>query len=87
MQNAEFLDSERSNADEEAVSRVLVVDDVPTNRTVLKSLLSRPTCEVFEAEDGHQAIEIVDKVDLEPACRWCILYVVHEVAGFINLGP
>ena len=51
--------------DQEHTSRILVVDDVPTNRTVLKSLLSKPTCEVFEAENGKRALEVVQETSFD----------------------
>ena len=51
---------------EQGVSaRVLVVDDVPTNRSVLKSLLTRPDCEVLEAEDGEQALNLIATTNLD----------------------
>jgi diguanylate cyclase (GGDEF)-like protein/PAS domain S-box-containing protein len=37
-------------------TRVLVVDDVPTNRAVIRSLLSRPSYYVVEASDGKEAL-------------------------------
>lgn len=46
-------------------SRVLVVDDVPTNRSVLKSLLVKPDCVVFEAENGLRALDITENNDLD----------------------
>ncbi len=61
MQDAEFIE----NGSLEIKHHVLVVDDVPTNRSVLKSLLSKPTCEVFEAEDGTRALELVNEVKLD----------------------
>jgi diguanylate cyclase (GGDEF)-like protein/PAS domain S-box-containing protein len=65
MQNAEKLDLRQPRLDRGSRSCVLVVDDVPTNRSVLKSLLVRPDCEVFEAEDGEQALEIVESSQLD----------------------
>ena len=46
-------------------SRVLVVDDVPTNRSVLKSLLVKPDCMVFEAENGVRALDIIENTHLD----------------------
>ncbi len=43
----------------EAAVRILVVDDVPTNRAVIKSLLSRPTYQITEAGDGTEALRRV----------------------------
>ena len=65
MQNAEKLDLRQTRLDRWGRSCVLVVDDVPTNRSVLKSLLVRPNCEVLEAENGEQALEIVKNKDLD----------------------
>lgn len=65
MQNAEKLDLRQPRLGRGSGSCVLVVDDVPTNRSVLKSLLVKPDCEVFEAEDGEQALEIVESSQLD----------------------
>ena len=58
-------DSSSSNYALQTNSRVLVVDDVPTNRSVLKSLLVKPDCMVFEAENGVRALDIVENNDLD----------------------
>ena len=58
-------DSTMSNAEHQLHSRVLVVDDVPTNRSVLKSLLVKPDCMVFEAENGVRALDIIENTDLD----------------------
>ncbi len=39
--------------------RVLVVDDIPENRSVLSAMLAQVGCEVVLAEDGRQAMEVV----------------------------
>ena len=65
MQNAEKFESKLPHQHMSSSSRVLVVDDVPTNRSVLKSLLVKPDCEVFEAEHGEQALEVIQKIDLD----------------------
>jgi len=65
MQNAEKLDLRPPRPDRGARSCVLVVDDVPTNRSVLKSLLVKPDCVVFEAEDGEQALELIGNRELD----------------------
>ena len=57
MQNARLIDTKQSTLDPERQIRVLVVDDVPTNRAVLKSLLVQPNCEVVEAGDGERALQ------------------------------
>ncbi len=65
MQSATQLDSNRSRPDDQIRSRILVVDDVATNRSVLVSLLSRPECEVLEAADGERALEIIAHTSLD----------------------
>lgn len=65
MQNAKLLDSGQPQTGQDIGSRILVVDDIPTNRAVLVSLLSRPGREVFEAVDGEQALEIIEKASLD----------------------
>lgn len=42
----------------------LVVDDEPTNRLILKSLLSRHGFDVIQAEDGQQAVQVF--TDMQP---------------------
>jgi len=59
------LDTGRSRTDQQIRSRILVVDDVSTNRSVLVSLLSRPDCEVLEASSGEQAIELIGQMALD----------------------
>jgi PAS domain S-box-containing protein len=46
-----------SNKEHEPIQRVLVVDDVPINRTLLKIMLERKGYTVDEAENGQLAIE------------------------------
>ena len=41
--------------------QILVVDDVPTNRILLRAKLSAAYYDVVDAEDGEQALEIVAK--------------------------
>lgn len=65
MQSATQLYSSRHHSDQQVRSRILVVDDVPTNRSVLVSLLARPECEVLEAADGERALEIVAHTTLD----------------------
>lgn len=65
MQSATQLDSSRSHPDARVRSRILVVDDVTTNRSVLVSLLARPECEVLEAADGERALEIISHTPLD----------------------
>lgn len=52
--------------DAEAVSsgsamRVLLADDNPVNRVVLRGLLARLGCDVVEAVDGQQAVDRADE--------------------------
>jgi len=65
MQSATQLDSSRPRTDQEVRSRILVVDDVSTNRSVLVSLLARPETEVLEASDGERALEIIAETPLD----------------------
>ena len=48
------------------MKKVLVVDDVPEVRMVLRALLEEPEVEVMEAGDGQQALDAlaVEPVDL-----------------------
>jgi len=65
MQSAMQLESSQTPTDPQVRSRILVVDDVATNRSVLVSLLSRPECKVLEAGDGEQALEIIERTPLD----------------------
>jgi diguanylate cyclase (GGDEF)-like protein/PAS domain S-box-containing protein len=65
MQSATQLDSSRFQSEQQVRSRILVVDDVPTNRSVLVSLLSSPECQVIEASNGDQALEIIADTPLD----------------------
>lgn len=65
MQSATQLDTSRSQPDERVRARILVVDDVATNRSVLVSLLARPECEILEAADGKRALEIIAHTPLD----------------------
>ena len=47
----------------EKICKILVVDDVPTNRKVLKSLLTRPNYTVTEAASGAEALKLISKQD------------------------
>ena len=64
-----YIRGERSHDSPKEVigmKQVLVVDDVPEVRMVLRALLEGPDVGVLEAEDGLKAIEVLtaDKVDL-----------------------
>lgn len=52
------IHSEVSNEMVEKGTRVLVVDDVPANRTLCRILLDRNGFDYREAQDGEQALEI-----------------------------
>jgi CheY-like chemotaxis protein len=54
--------------DDQPVYRILVVDDLPDNRYLLKRLLKRVGFEVEEASDGQQAIEVWEQ--WEPHLIW-----------------
>lgn len=45
----------------EGTRRVLVVEDEPESRLLLRSVLEQEGFEVFEAEDGETALEILDR--------------------------
>ena len=47
--------------DENAATSVLIVDDLPDMRMVLKLTLQRNGWTILEAEDGNQALEIARK--------------------------
>lgn len=65
MQNAKLLESGQSQTGQDTGSRILIVDDIPTNRAVLISLLSRSGREVFEAPDGERALELIERNPLD----------------------
>jgi len=56
----------KANTTSSTAARILVVDDMATNRILLKQVLVRPEYEVFEAENGVQALEVLrrESVDL-----------------------
>jgi two-component system cell cycle response regulator DivK len=41
--------------------RILVVDDQPDNRQIIRDMLASTDCEITEAEDGEQALEAIAK--------------------------
>ena len=45
--------------------KVLVVDDQATNRAILTWLLEEDGHEIFEAQDGQEAIDVYQKVDVD----------------------
>ena len=53
---AEIADSAFADAD--GAARVLIVDDHPTNREVARLMLAPLGCEIFEAVDGVEAVEM-----------------------------
>ena len=54
-----------SQAVASAGARVLVVEDNLVNRQVMRGLLSRLGCDVFDAEDGAVALEMLEKADYD----------------------
>jgi CheY-like chemotaxis protein len=44
------------------VKKILIVDDSASNRELLRTMLSHCGCEVAEAGDGFQAIEVAESV-------------------------
>ena len=47
------------------VKKILIVDDDPTIRAVLKEILHAHRYAVVEAEDGRQALELLHKVSVD----------------------
>ena len=45
-----------------AIQKVLVVDDAVSNRKMAMRLLQRNGCDCYEAEDGQQAIDVMNKL-------------------------
>jgi two-component system cell cycle response regulator DivK len=41
--------------------RILVVEDQPGNRQIIRDMLASTDCEITEAEDGEQALEAIAK--------------------------
>ncbi|MDH3692416.1 MAG: diguanylate cyclase, partial [Gammaproteobacteria bacterium] len=56
--NLRIVRYEERESDSDLV-RILIVDDVPTNRAVIKSLLARPSYEFTEASDGEEALRCI----------------------------
>lgn len=54
-----------SSASEKKVTKILVVDDVSINRTLLKLMLQRYGLEVQEASNGEAALKILEKWDAD----------------------
>jgi len=44
------------------VNKILIVDDSASNRELLRTMLSHCGCEVAEAADGFQAIEVAESM-------------------------
>ncbi len=55
------IDLTEGVSSDDKVCNILVVDDVPTNRSVLKSLLTHPNYRVTEAASGKEALNCVAK--------------------------
>jgi two-component system sensor histidine kinase/response regulator len=47
--------------------RVLVVDDTPVNRHIVSEILSGSTARIDEAESGEQALDMLERAELEGA--------------------
>ena len=47
------------------MARVLIVDDEEADRVVLRTILERANHQVFEAEDGDEALEAYDPGDID----------------------
>jgi CheY-like chemotaxis protein len=55
----------KNNYKNRSVEKILIVDDVAINRTLLKIILKRYGFEVFEAENGNEAVEIFKAKDCD----------------------
>jgi diguanylate cyclase (GGDEF)-like protein/PAS domain S-box-containing protein len=53
------IDLSEGEPSDDKICNILVVDDVPTNRSVLKSLLTHPNYRVTEAASGKEALNCV----------------------------
>jgi CheY-like chemotaxis protein len=53
------------------MKKVLVVDDVPEIRMVLRALLEEPDVDVLEAGDGCEALEVLDGADVNVVVTDC----------------
>ena len=62
--SAELSEDAPDVADPSSMGRVLVVDDEPINRQVLRNFLTLARFEVIEAADGIQALEIIEGGDV-----------------------
>lgn len=50
--------------DERTTSRILIVDDVEANRFILRDIIEGMGCQPILAENGEQALKIVDRIDV-----------------------
>lgn len=48
-----------------ASARILVVDDMATNRGLVRAVLAPLKCQIFEADSGEQALELVKSLSLD----------------------
>ncbi len=53
------------------MKQVLVVDDVPEVRLVLRTLLEEPGVEVLEAGDGREALEVLGGIEVDLVITDC----------------
>ena len=82
MQNVKAIRRDIPDSEEKR-TRVLVVDDVPTNRAVIKSLLSRPSYYVVEAGDGKEALRWIAE---EPFLMLTVKDDIEDVVKALEYG-
>lgn len=51
--------------EEDAMKKILVVDDIPKMRKVVKTTLAKKGYEVIEASDGIEAVDIIDRDNID----------------------
>ena len=60
-----------SGEERKVMKHVLVVDDMPEIRMVLKALLEEPEVEVLEAGNGREALELLEGVGVDLVVTDC----------------
>jgi CheY-like chemotaxis protein len=69
------------------VPTILVVDDEPTIRTMVRRMLARLPCVVVEASDGVEALAVVQRerpqlilldIEMPGLDGWAVLRALHE---------
>lgn len=63
--DAADADTAGAEANEAGAGRVLIVDDHPTNREVARLMLAPLGCEIVEAADGIEAVDLVSTSDFD----------------------